>query len=110
MHPHRLLISKTDGIDGLALYPPACGRTLIVGRRAASATVARADEEGASREDAYALVQPLAMRVWDEGANFHDLFMNDKRLTDTLSRETDVLFDVDKQLRNVDRYSLGFGE
>jgi adenylosuccinate lyase len=56
------------------------------------------------REDAYAIVQPLAMRVWDDGANFHDLVMNDKRVADKLSREElDELFDVNKQLRNVDK-------
>jgi adenylosuccinate lyase len=60
--------------------------------------------KGVSREDAYAIVQPLAMRVWDEGANFRDLVMNDKRVTDKLSREElDELFDVNKQLRNVDK-------
>jgi adenylosuccinate lyase len=60
--------------------------------------------KGTSREDAYAIVQPLAMRVWDEGANFRDLVMNDKRVTDVLSRkELDELFDVNKQLRNVDK-------
>ena len=68
--------------------------------------------KGVSREDAYAIVQPLAMRVWDEGANFRDLVMNDKRITDKLSRdELDELFDVNKQLRNVDKiFERVFGE
>ena len=44
------------------------------------------------------------VRVWDEGANFRDLVTNDKRVTDKLSREElDELFDVNKQLRNVDK-------
>ena len=60
--------------------------------------------KGVSREDAYAIVQPLAMRVWDEGANFRDLVLHDKRVTDNLTRdELDELFDVSKQLRNVDK-------
>jgi len=60
--------------------------------------------KGVSREDAYAIVQPLAMRVWDEGAKFRDLVLHDKRVTDNLTREElDELFDVSKQLRNVDK-------
>jgi len=52
------------------------------------------------------------MRVWDEGANFHDLVMNDKQITGRLSREElDELFDVNKQLRNVDKiFKRVFGE
>jgi len=60
--------------------------------------------KGVTREDAYATVQPLAMRVWDEGANFRALVMSDSRITEHLTRaELDELFDVDKQLRNVDK-------
>jgi len=44
------------------------------------------------------------MRVWDEGANFRDLVLNDKRVTERMSREElDELFDVKKQLRNIDK-------
>jgi adenylosuccinate lyase len=68
--------------------------------------------KGVSREDAYSIVQPLAMRVWDEGANFHDLVMKDIQITDKLSREElDELFDISKQLRNVDKiFKRVFGE
>jgi adenylosuccinate lyase len=52
------------------------------------------------------------MRVWDEGANFKELVMNDARITDKLSREElDSLFDVNKQLRNVEKvFKRVFGE
>src|ERR1041384_2028153 len=52
------------------------------------------------------------MRVWDEGANFHDLVMKDIQITDKLSREElDELFDISKQLRNVDKiFKRVFGE
>jgi len=44
------------------------------------------------------------MRVWDEGANFRELVNRDERVTEKLSRqELDVLFDIDRQLRNVDK-------
>ena len=59
---------------------------------------------GLTREEAYAIVQPLAMRVWDESANFRELVMNESRITEHLSRaELDGLFDLRHQLRNVDK-------
>ncbi len=59
---------------------------------------------GVSREDAYAIVQPLAMRVWDEGAKFDELVRQDERITAKLSKEElDAVFDVKHQLRNVDK-------
>jgi adenylosuccinate lyase len=61
-------------------------------------------QKGVTREDAYAVVQQLAMRVWDEGASFRELVMSDARVTEKLtSEELDALFDVSRQLRNVDR-------
>jgi len=49
-------------------------------------------------------VQPLAMKVWDEGANFRDLVMKDSKIQKMLSREQlDRIFDLDHQLRNVDK-------
>jgi adenylosuccinate lyase len=60
--------------------------------------------KGVSREDAYAIVQPLAMRVWDEGAKFDELVRQDERITAKLSKEEiDAVFDVKHQLRNVDK-------
>jgi adenylosuccinate lyase len=57
-----------------------------------------------TREEAYAVVQPLAMKVWDEGANFRELVMKDRKVKEKLSREDlDALFDVGRQLRNVDK-------
>ena len=61
---------------------------------------------------ALAATAPGIPIVWDEGANFRDLVMNDNRVTDKLSREElDSLFDVNKQLRNVDKiFARVFGE
>jgi adenylosuccinate lyase len=60
--------------------------------------------KGKSREEAYAIVQPMAMRVWDEGANFRDMVMNNPAITERLStEELNALFDLQHQLRNVDK-------
>jgi adenylosuccinate lyase len=60
--------------------------------------------KGMTREEAYAIVQPLAMKVWDEGASFRKLVEKDSRITEALTPfELNELFDVTHQLRNVDR-------
>ena len=68
--------------------------------------------KGLSREDAYAIAQPLAMRVWDEGAKFDALVSQDERVTAVLSKEEiAAIFDVRHQLRNVDAvFRRVFGE
>jgi len=109
------LINKTEWlIDGLAVYPRRMRANLesLGGVTASGQLLLELTRKGVSREDAYSIVQPLAMRVWDEGANFRDLVLNDKRVIDKLSREElDELFDVSKQLRNVDKiFQRVFGE
>ena len=101
------LVSKTEWlIDGLAVYPSRMRANLesLGGVTASGQLLLELTRKGVSREDAYAIVQPLAMRVWDEGANFRELVLNDNRITEALSRdELEDLFDMDKQLRNVDK-------
>ena len=101
------LINKTEWlIDGLAVYPNRMRANLesLGGVTASGQLLLELTRKGVSREEAYAIVQPLAMRVWDEGANFRDLVLHDKRVTERMSREElDELFDVKKQLRNVDK-------
>src|SRR5512143_1350904 len=101
------LLAKTEWlIDGLAVYPERMRANLesLGGVTASGQLLLELTRKGVSREDAYAIVQPLAMQVWDEGANFRELVLNDNRITEALSRdELDELFDLDKQLRNVDK-------
>ncbi|MFL6276900.1 MAG: adenylosuccinate lyase [Blastocatellia bacterium] len=59
---------------------------------------------GLTREEAYAVVQPMAMRVWDEGANFRELVMHKPQVIERISpADLDALFDLRHQLRNVDK-------
>ena len=101
------LINKTEWlIDGLAVFPGRMKSNLesLGGVTASGELLLDLTRKGVSREDAYAIVQPLAMRVWDEGASFRELVMKEKRITDRLSHdELGLLFDVDRQLRNVDK-------
>ncbi|HEX8184735.1 MAG TPA: adenylosuccinate lyase [Blastocatellia bacterium] len=99
------LVRKTEWlIDGLAVYPRRMRANLeaLGGVTASGRLLLELTRRGVTREEAYSIVQPLAMRVWDEGANFRELVMNDKRITERVAREElEALFDVKTQLRNV---------
>ncbi len=101
------LIQKTEWlIDGLAIYPNRMRANLeaLGGITASGQLLLALTRKGVTREEAYQIVQPLAMRVWDEGLSFRELVMRDKRVADRLTRdELDELFDVSRQLRNVDK-------
>ncbi len=109
------LITKTEWlIDGLVVYPGRMRANLdsLGGVTASGQLLLELTQKGVTREGAYAIVQPLAMRVWDEGANFRELVMKTQSVTERLSREElDALFDVSKPLRNVDKiFERVFGE
>jgi adenylosuccinate lyase len=101
------LVTKTEWlIDGLAVYPSRMRQNLesLGGVTASGEVLLELTRSGLGREEAYAIVQPLAMKVWDEGANFRDLTMRDSRIQKMISREQlDKIFDLDHQLRNVDK-------
>ncbi|HET9531558.1 MAG TPA: adenylosuccinate lyase [Blastocatellia bacterium] len=101
------LINKTEWlIDGLALYPRRMRANLdsLGGVTASGQLLLELTRKGMTREEAYAIVQPLAMRVWDNGENFRQLVTEDARINEVLAREElDALFDINHQLRNVDK-------
>jgi len=101
------LITKTEWlIDGLAVYPGRMRENLesLGGVTASGEVLLKLTQAGLSREEAYAIVQPLAMKVWDENSNFRDLATKDSRIQKLLSREQlDRIFDLGHQLRNVDK-------
>jgi adenylosuccinate lyase len=91
--------------DGLVVYPERMllnlnqTRGLIFSGQLLLA-LARA---GASREAAYEWVQRNAMRVWDEGGDFHQLIAADPDISSHLSPEEIArVFSLDTYLRNVD--------
>ncbi|HEX5734856.1 MAG TPA: adenylosuccinate lyase [Blastocatellia bacterium] len=101
------LMRKTEWlIDGLAVYPARMKSNLdaLGGVTVSGQLLLELTRKGVTREDAYQMVQPLAMRVWDEGASFRELVLGDEPIAEHLSRaELDALFDVNNQLRNVDK-------
>ncbi|GGL60078.1 adenylosuccinate lyase [Sporolactobacillus putidus] len=60
-------------------------------------------EKGLSRETAYDIVQPNAMKSWETETPFRELLEQDHRVTDNLSAaELDDCFDETYHLKNVD--------
>ncbi len=57
-------------------------------------------ERGASRDEAYRLVQELAQRAWDEGTHLRELLAGDARVPEDL--DLDAVFDYEHYLRHVD--------
>tara|TARA_Y100000590_G_scaffold469774_1_gene659663 strand:- start:870 stop:2165 length:1296 start_codon:yes stop_codon:yes gene_type:complete len=59
---------------------------------------------GMIREDAYALVQENAMKVWREKVDFKKLLKNNNKIIKFLSKDDiDKLFDLDKILININK-------
>ncbi|HKV40705.1 MAG TPA: adenylosuccinate lyase [Blastocatellia bacterium] len=101
------LVKKTEWlIDGLAVYPSRmrANLDLLGGVTSSGELLLQLTGKGLTREQAYAIVQPHAMRVWDEGVNFRAAVTGDSEVTSRLSKqELDKLFDTSYQLRNVDK-------
>lgn len=60
-------------------------------------------DHGMTREDAYSVVQPLAMQAWETETQFKDLLEVEKAVTDRLSPQAlSDCFDTTYHLKNVD--------
>ena len=101
------MIHRLDGVlGGLLVYPERMQenlsrtRGLIFSAEVLLALV----RAGASREAAYEMVQRQAMRVWKGDNTLKELLAQDEQVAGLLSpEELGRLFDLDHQLRNVNR-------
>jgi adenylosuccinate lyase len=60
-------------------------------------------QKGMNREDAYRLVQGLAMETWHARCDFRELLKRDPEVTSVLSGgEIDALFDLERSIANID--------
>ena len=107
---HRL----TNVVDKLVVHPDAMSRNLdaLRGLVHSQRVLLALTQGGASREDAYRLVQRNAMRVWDEGADFLHLLLADEEVRALLSESTlRGAFDLDYHFKHVDTiFERVFGE
>jgi adenylosuccinate lyase len=61
-------------------------------------------EKGVERQKAYVMVQRNAMKVWEEGASFKEMILQDREIGEYLSlQEIEDLFDLDYHLKYVDQ-------
>ncbi len=107
---HRL----TSVIEKLVIYPDNMlknmnkFRGLVMSQRVLLALT----QAGASREDAYKLVQRNAMKVWEQNKDFHEELLSDKEVRSFLTEE-DIRekFDLGYHTKNVEKiFHRVFGE
>ncbi len=101
-------------VDQLIVYPENMKRNLELtkGLIFSQQILLELTRKGASREDAYQMVQKQAMRVWEGQGTFQDLVNADPDLTAWLSvEEIRQIFDLNYHLKHVDTiFKRVFGE
>ena len=92
-------------LENLTVYPQTMRRNMerTHGLYHSQRLLLKLVDKGLSREAAYDLVQPLAMRAWEEGRPFREIVGESEALTAHLSGgEVDEAFDADYYVRRVD--------
>jgi len=101
-----MLVKATNLIDKLMVYPARMQRNLdsTGGLVFSGQLLLDLAESGMLREDAYKLVQTLAMKAWKEDLDFRDLVAADPTITGKLSADRIAnAFSTDRQLANVSK-------
>ena len=99
------LARLTNVIEKLVVYPENCQANLdqLGGLHNSQRVLLQLTQKGASREDAYRLVQKNAMDSWKTGVSFQELLKQDAEISSKLSNEDiDGLFDLDYHTKYVD--------
>ena len=92
-------------IDKLVVYPENMQKNLdkLGGLHNSQRVLLALTQAGASREDAYTLVQRNAMKTWKEGKDFLAELKADKDVTAKLKpAELEAMFDLGYHLKHVD--------
>lgn len=102
---HYMLEKIRKVIEGLHVYPKRMLRNIdaTYGLFYSQKVLLALVESGMVREEAYSLVQGLAMRCWREELLFKDLVKADAKIAERLTpARIEELFDLNYYLRNVD--------
>jgi adenylosuccinate lyase len=100
-----MLSRFTRMVDELVVYPERMLENLNLTRGVifSQKILLKLVEKGMTREEAYAVVQENAMRAWQDGIEFKDLLISDKRVKAVLGPgEIDEVFRLENFLGNVD--------
>jgi adenylosuccinate lyase len=101
---HHMLTRMDWLVGGLQVYPDTMLANLgkVRGMVFSQPVMLALTAAGVSREDAYAVVQKAAMRVWDEGVALREAVGQEPGITDRLAPEVlERCFDLQHQLRHV---------
>ena len=101
-----MLSKMASLVDGLVVYPERMLENLNATRGLifSGQLLLALTRAGVARETAYEWVQRNAMKVWDEGKDFHSLASADKDIAAHLSKaQIDAVFSLDTYLSNVDQ-------
>ena len=101
-----MLHKTTSLVNGLVVYPERMLENLNATRGLifSGQLLLALTQAGVARETAYEWVQRNAMKVWDEGKDFHSLVSADKDVSAHISKaQIDAVFSLDTYLRNVDQ-------
>uniref|UniRef100_A0A7C4NV57 Adenylosuccinate lyase n=1 Tax=Thermodesulfobacterium geofontis TaxID=1295609 RepID=A0A7C4NV57_9BACT len=110
------MLARLEGLlKNLVVYPENMKKNfnLLRGLIFSQQVMLCLTEKGMTREEAYRIVQELAMKVWqDKELNFKDLVLKDERISKFLSKgEIERIFDISYYLRYVDKiFERVFGE
>jgi adenylosuccinate lyase len=99
------LARLTVVIEGLVVHPRRMQANLDATRGLYNSqrVLLALTQAGVSREDAYAIVQRNAMKVWDEGADFQELLKADPEVVAALGEDGIARnFDIEYHLKHVD--------
>jgi adenylosuccinate lyase len=109
-----MLHRVTSIIEHLIVYPENMKANLekMGGLIYSEAILLLLTRKGLSREEAYAVVQRNAMRVWEKGGDFKTLLSEDETIKHLLTREElEVAFDIRDHLKHVnDIFKRVFGD
>ena len=101
-------------VENLIVYPETMRANLekMGGLIYSEAVLLLLTRKGLSREEAYAVVQRNAMKVWEKGGDFRTVLSQDEEIQRLLtSQELNAAFDVRSHLNHVDTiFSRVFGE
>ena len=95
----------TSVIKDLVLYPENMLKNLnqTNGLYFSQSILLALTQEGMERENAYALVQKIAMQAWEKNEDFKKYILENKEIKGILSKtKIESIFDIKKQLRNVE--------
>ncbi len=100
-----MLARATNLIRDLVVYPENMKENMerLKGVVFSQKVLLKLVEKGTTREEAYAIVQRNAMKVWEGLGDFKSLLLEDNEVMNYLtSKEVEACFDVRPYLKNVD--------